>query len=99
MREKWTLVFPLNLPRAYVPGYERIIRHSGAQNAETGMARAALALALFKANNGRYPDTLAALVPQYLPRIDTDPFDGKPLKYKPRGDGYRPLQRRSEPAR
>ena len=27
-------------------------------------------------------------MPQYLPRIDTDPFDGKPLKYKPRGDGY-----------
>lgn len=30
------------------------------------------------------PETLDALVPDYLPRIPEDPFDGQPFRYLPR---------------
>ena len=36
---------------------------------------------LYKADNGEFPDTLDKLVPEYLPEIPTDPFDGKPIRY------------------
>jgi len=42
-----------------------------------------LALRLYEIDEGKLPDTLAALVPEYLPAIPTDPFDGNngPLHY------------------
>lgn len=39
-------------------------------------------------NGGRFPDTLASLSPNFLPAIPTDPFDGKPLRYRKKGSGY-----------
>ncbi len=42
----------------------------------------AIALELYHRKNGGYPPTLDALVPQYLPAVPPDRFDGKPIKYK-----------------
>ena len=42
----------------------------------------ALALNLFKVENGRWPDHLDELVPKYLKSIPLDPNDGQPLRYK-----------------
>jgi hypothetical protein len=38
-------------------------------------------------HNGRAPD-LAALIPEYLPRLPRDPVDGKALRYVPARNGF-----------
>ncbi|MGB9877802.1 MAG: hypothetical protein ACPLPS_08555, partial [bacterium] len=40
-----------------------------------------LALRAYKKDKGHLPDNLSELVPEYLPEIPIDPFDGKPLRY------------------
>lgn len=42
----------------------------------------AIALELYRRKHGEYPPTLEALVPQYLPTVPPDRYDGNPLKYK-----------------
>lgn len=41
-----------------------------------------IALELFKRKAGKYPETLAELVPDYLPALPQDPMTGDGLKYK-----------------
>lgn len=40
------------------------------------------------AHGGRLPETLAALVPTFLQRVPEDPYDGKPVRYQIRANGY-----------
>ena len=47
----------------------------------------AIALKRFQLKQGRLPDSLAELAPDYLPAVPIDPYDGKPLKYHPNDDG------------
>jgi len=52
--------------------------------------RAEIALYRYHAAHGRYPDSLAQLVPAYLPSVPDDPFGGGPgipLRYHSAGDG------------
>jgi hypothetical protein len=56
--------------------------------AEVALARTALALSLYRTENGQYPESLAALVPGYLPKVPTDPFDGAPIKYVLNDSGF-----------
>jgi hypothetical protein len=49
--------------------------------AEMRCAFVALALERYRQKHQSWPETLTALVPQYLNAIPTDPFDGKPLRY------------------
>jgi hypothetical protein len=44
-------------------------------------ARAALALERHRLLNGKLPESLDMLVPDHLPAIPADPFDGQPLRY------------------
>jgi hypothetical protein len=48
----------------------------------------ATALAGYHRDHGRYPKTLKALAPDYLPEIPQDLFNGRPLIYRPSDDGY-----------
>jgi hypothetical protein len=48
----------------------------------------AFALAAYRADNDRYPETLAELARAYLPEVPADLFGGKPLAYKPSANGY-----------
>jgi hypothetical protein len=50
-------------------------------------ALTALAVERYRLTNQRWPDRLDGLVPGYLSRIPTDPFDGQPLRYKRLDDG------------
>lgn len=52
-------------------------------------AVAGIALERYRLAHGTYPATLAELVPEYLPSIPLDPWDGKPIKYLP-PDASRP---------
>lgn len=44
-------------------------------------AMTALAAERYRQKHGRWPERLAALVPDYLSAVPTDPFDGAPLRY------------------
>lgn len=46
----------------------------------------AIALELYHRSEGKWPDTLDALVPRYLPNLPLDRFTGKTLSYKLRND-------------
>ncbi len=51
------------------------------------MAAAAIALRLYELDHGRRPDTLEALVPDYLPSVPDDPFvEGGKVMYLPDND-------------
>jgi len=52
------------------------------------LARAAMALAAWKADRGAYPTKLDELVPACLPDIPKDLFTDKPLIYRRVGEGY-----------
>jgi hypothetical protein len=41
-----------------------------------------LAIAAYETETGAPPKTLGNLVPDYLPRVPVDPFDGKPFRYR-----------------
>lgn len=51
-------------------------------DARRGLADLALAATAYKEAQGKYPEKLEDLVPAYIDRVPTDPFDGKPLKMK-----------------
>lgn len=60
------------------------------QTAETytDLARLVLAAARFRARHGKYPDTLAALVPEYIEAVPIDAYDGKPITLKIDAKGW-----------
>jgi hypothetical protein len=49
---------------------------------------AVIAVERFRRARGRLPAKLAELVPQYLPQVPNDPFDGQPLRYVLRNQQY-----------
>jgi hypothetical protein len=56
------------------------------QIARRRMAATAIAIKLYEADHGGRPDTLDALVPDYLPAVPADPYvDDRPIGYKPAG--------------
>jgi len=48
----------------------------------------AFALAGYRADNGAYPDTLAGLAPEYIPKVPRDLFTGGDFRYQPQGQGF-----------
>jgi hypothetical protein len=48
----------------------------------------ALALALFRAETGKYPISLTELAPKYLPQVPIDLFSERQLLYRRTDDGY-----------
>jgi hypothetical protein len=42
----------------------------------------------FRLARGKLPERLTELVPQFLPDVPIDPFDGKPLRYHHLAKGY-----------
>jgi tetratricopeptide (TPR) repeat protein len=50
--------------------------------------RISLALAAYRTDHRQYPDKLADLAPQYMPRVPGDPFSGGEVHYKREGEGY-----------
>jgi hypothetical protein len=56
--------------------------------ASESVCRLAAALRLHKIEHGAYPEKLAALVPDVLPKLPVDPFSGKDYVYRREGKGY-----------
>ncbi len=47
----------------------------------------ALAASRYRLAHGRLPDRIEDLVPEYLPAVPRDPFDGLPLRYRRTDEG------------
>ncbi len=65
------------------------------QNLRVARAQSALDLAIiacalerYRLEKGRYPETLAALVPTYLPKAPVDVVEGQSLHYAPGREGF-----------
>lgn len=66
---------------------ERTLRRAVYAEASRDLALTDLAVRRFQLAQGRAPENLDQLVPKYLPRVPTDPFDGRPLRYRMTADG------------
>jgi hypothetical protein len=45
-------------------------------------SQSALAAERFRLAHGRWPDSLSAMIPEFLPDVPTDPFDRQPLRFR-----------------
>lgn len=66
-------------------------RHAQRIEISRDHARVAIALERHRLAEGRYPDTLSALVPRWLPELPANAETGHPPRYEahPEGNGYR----------
>jgi hypothetical protein len=71
------------------PSFNRICANSAKGNAEHNAALVGIAITRFRLDHLTLPDTLDALLPQYLPQIPIDPFDGQPLRFRKTADDWR----------
>jgi len=71
------------LTRAFISTLDRIGRLEVEHQANIEICRTGLALKIFKAGNGTYPETLF-----FLSERPIDPFSGKELIYKKSGNGF-----------
>jgi hypothetical protein len=49
---------------------------------------AELGLRCYQSTHGQAPAAMEQLVPQYLKRVPVDPFNGRPMKYRPQGTNW-----------
>lgn len=61
------------------------IQKAGEMEFRYGATKTLLALKLYKLEHGALPDSLEALVPQYLEAIPLDPFTAEPIAYESSG--------------
>jgi len=64
--------------------FESVARGTASRDA----VDAVIGVELFRRKNGRLPESLEELAPDFIPQVPTDPFDGLPLRYELRDDGY-----------
>jgi hypothetical protein len=76
-----------HIVRMLLPAVIRIQQAYWRSQAQIRTAIVALAVERYRREHGRWPDSLAELVPTKLPQVYTDPYDGKPLRYRRNKDG------------
>jgi hypothetical protein len=73
----------------FLPGMGKAIAKDARNVAACRVARMALAIERFRAtHSGALPDDLTKLVPEFLPDLLIDPFDGEPIRYRKLDRGY-----------
>ena len=65
-----------------LPAVGKSFEATGRTAAKRDLTRCAIAAERFRIAHGRLPQKLDELVPQFLPAVPTDPFDGQPLRLK-----------------
>ncbi len=73
--------------RAFYRATEPVILGARA-NTFRECAQIAIAIKRYQLAHGKLPDSLAQLVPAFIPEIPTDPFNGKPLQYGQENGGF-----------
>jgi hypothetical protein len=76
------------LSRLLLPSLSVLAGKAGRCDAKIRDAQAALAVERYRLANSKLPSQLSDLVPTFLPTVPSDPFDGKPLRYKTLAKGY-----------
>ena len=67
---------------AVLPAYNELAKHLARGEVGLSAAKVAVAAELYRRKTGQRPESLDALVPEFLPSVPVDPFDhGAPLKY------------------
>ncbi len=75
------------LESLFLPALGTCAKKAAYTQAATDMARTACALERYKLANGNYPETLDALVPQFISQVPRDVIGGQPLKYRRTEEG------------
>jgi hypothetical protein len=76
------------LTRMVMPALDRTGVEDARHRARLDTCLLGVALKLFKAKRGAYPDQLAQLMPECLAKLPDDPFSGQPYRYVKKGDGF-----------
>ncbi|MGB2986539.1 MAG: hypothetical protein WBE26_11730 [Phycisphaerae bacterium] len=76
-----------NLIGKLIPSFRRAVELHVAAEAELQCALVALGAERFRLRTGRFPESVARLVPDYLDEAASDPFDGKRIEYATIDDG------------
>lgn len=76
----WLLSYRM-LSLMAVPNFVKARQTTQRNQTWLSLAYVALTLERHRAAKGAYPDTLAALVPEFAPALPHDLFDGQPLRY------------------
>jgi hypothetical protein len=76
------------LSRLQLPALDIVMRKAARCDAKIRDTQTSLAIERYRLANGKLPNQLSDLVPTFLPSVPTDPFDGKPLRYKTLSKGY-----------
>ncbi|MEX0866999.1 MAG: hypothetical protein WD030_06535, partial [Pirellulales bacterium] len=71
-----------------LPAFQAAIHADDQARVRQLQARAAIALAQYRAAHGEYPDKLAQLAPEFAAEEPKDYFTGQPLKYLRTAEGY-----------
>ena len=71
------------LIRVLTPAARGLLVMGDQSRAELGVTRIMLAMKAFKLDNGRLPQTLDELAPNYLDAVPLDCYEGKPLRWNP----------------
>src|SRR5262249_28120615 len=87
MAETRTLTYEHAAVRLLSPAADKIGEECRRKHALTRCGLILLAAERFRLTTGSWPETLDALIPNYLPTILLDPFDGEPLRYRRLRDG------------
>jgi hypothetical protein len=81
--EKFNHMFTLLI----MPATSGSFQATGRNLAQRDLVLAAIAAGQFEQKNGKLPESLESLVPEFLPTVPTDPFDGQPLRFKATDEG------------
>jgi hypothetical protein len=80
---------PFNvLARIAIPNFLKAIQNTARTQNSLNEARVACALERYKLAHGQYPDSLDALVPQFIEKIPSDVINAGELKYRRNNDGF-----------
>jgi hypothetical protein len=71
-----------------VPNHTEYLSRELSNISELRAAQAALAVQRYRLKNGKLPESLSNLVPEFLESVPLDPFDGKELRYKKLDSGF-----------
>jgi len=71
----------------WLPTYEKFVRVFLRNQARLRCSYVAFAVERFRRSHGRWPDSLAALVPEFLKELPADPYTGLPLRFRRLADG------------
>lgn len=75
------------IARAFFPAFGSTFKTYATGNARMDCALAAFSAERFRMATGRYPATLDELVPDYLPAVPRDPFNGRPVRMVATAEG------------